>query len=168
MKQIYKVNNSKGVISLFSGQWSRITTIKPLLALFAFLIIGAWNTEAWGNTVTTNSSSDDISNNKIVLSGSHATFTISGDNNIGWNGVNYTLGSVSKGKTKNFTISWTKNSGCTINVTGITFEITGYTSNAFETGSLKASFNGSTKSVGNLLGGMTSFGTTNSSFSSGA
>ena len=53
MKQIYKVNNSQGVISLFSGQWSRITTVKPLLALFAFLIIGAWSSEAWGDYYTT-------------------------------------------------------------------------------------------------------------------
>ena len=148
---------------------SRISTRLHLLTMLIVLMIGLFgvNEKAWGNSVSTKGSSDDISDNKIVLSGKHATFTISGDNSIGWNGINYTLGGVTKGKTKNFSISWTKDDDCTISVTGITFEITGYTSNALETGSLKASFNGSTKSVGNLIGGMTSFGTTNSSFSNG-
>ena len=138
---------------------------KLLFTVLTLLILGVAN--AWGNSVSTNSSSDDISNNKIVLKGNHATFTISGGNNIGWNYVNYTLGSVAKNSSKEFTISWTCDNDCSIEVTGITFDITGYTSNLTEKSSLKASFNGETQNVGDLWGGMTSFGETNTTFSSG-
>ena len=55
MKQIYMVNNVisrewTGIAPTMPRVWSRIGTIKPLLALFAFLIIGAWSSEAWGYT----------------------------------------------------------------------------------------------------------------------
>lgn len=48
MKNFYLVNRSRDVISLWSGLKSRITSIKPALALLALLTVGAWSSEAWG------------------------------------------------------------------------------------------------------------------------
>ncbi|MBR0296196.1 MAG: hypothetical protein IJQ95_02235 [Paludibacteraceae bacterium] len=50
-----------------------------------------------------------------------------------------------------------------IKVTNISVDVTGYTALAWETSSLKANFNGTTKNVGNLLGGMTNMSAANAS-----
>ena len=52
MKNFYLVNRSQDVISLLSGLKSRITSIKPALALLALLTVGAWSVPAWGKTWT--------------------------------------------------------------------------------------------------------------------
>lgn len=48
MKKIYMLNNSNGVIGLFLGLKSRISTRKPLLTLVMILMLGAWSVPAWG------------------------------------------------------------------------------------------------------------------------
>lgn len=50
MKQIFMLNNSQGVIGLFLGLKSRITSTKPLLTMLLMLVLGGWNSEAWGQT----------------------------------------------------------------------------------------------------------------------
>lgn len=45
MENLYKVNNSKGVIGLISGLKSRITSTKPVLTLMLMLMVGVGN--AW-------------------------------------------------------------------------------------------------------------------------
>lgn len=51
MKQFTQVNNSKGLISLFLGLKSRITSTKPLLTMLALLMVCLFgvNEEAWGS-----------------------------------------------------------------------------------------------------------------------
>ena len=52
MKKIYMLNNSQGVIGLFLGLKSRITSTKPLLTMLALLMVCLFgvNESAWGNT----------------------------------------------------------------------------------------------------------------------
>lgn len=48
MKQFTQVNNSKGLIRTLVGLKSRITLTYPLLTMLFMLVLGGWNSEAWG------------------------------------------------------------------------------------------------------------------------
>lgn len=137
--------------------------VKVCILIFSMLSI---NLPAWGNSVSSKNSSEDVKNGKVVLEGNHATFTFAASGKtISHNGINYTGFSVSKNNTLDCTFSWTynPNPGVSIKVTNISVDVTGYTALAWETSSLRASFNGTTKNVGNLLGGMTNMSAANAS-----
>lgn len=77
MKQIYMVNNVisrewTGIAPTMPRVWSRIGTIKPLLALFALLIIGAWSSEVWGKT----ESRTWQASTKVTATGGQATVRV--------------------------------------------------------------------------------------------
>ena len=163
------LNNSQGVIGLLLGLKSRISTRKPLLTMFALLVVCLFgvNESAWGNTASTNRSGDDVNNGKIVIYGPHANFTLAASgHSIGYVGSpthHYSLGNVSSGNPRNCTFTWEANGGCSIKVTNIKFGVRGYTASAFRTDRMKAKFNGTEKSVGSIVTSLTSFDETNNS-----
>lgn len=137
--------------------------VKVCILIFSMLSV---NLTAWGNSVSSQNSSADVKNGKIVMEGNHATFTFAASGKtISHNRINYTGFSVSRKNSLECTFSWTynPNPGVSIKVTNISVDVTGYTALAWETSSLRANFNGTTKNVGNLLGGMTNMSAANAS-----
>ncbi len=179
MRKFTQVNN------MISREWtgngsgmnrvkSRITTGNSLFTMLIVLMISLFgvNESAWGNSVSSANSSNDVKNGKIVMSGNHATFTFtaSGTNisNAGWPTYTYELGSIEHGKTKECTFTWESNGGCSIKVTKIEFGVRGYTSNIGRTDEMKAVFNSTTKNIGSIGTTYTTFSETNNNgFSSG-
>ena len=145
-------------------------TIRPFrVAILAVLLVfvAGWNSEVWGNTAATNKSGNDVSGGKIVISGNHATFTLSAAGHsieyVGSPTHHYSLGNVSSGNPRNCTFTWEANGGCSIKVTNIKFGVRGYTPLATRTGRMKAKFNGTEKSVGSIGTSLTNFNETNNS-----
>ena len=145
-------------------------TIRPFrVAILAVLLlfVAGWNSEVLGNTAATNKSGNDVSGGKIVISGNHATFTLSAaGHSIGYVGSpthHYSLGNVSSGNPRNCTFTWKANGGCSIKVTNIKFGVRGYTPSVFRTDRMKAKFNGTEKSVGSIGTSLTNFDETNNS-----
>ncbi len=146
--------------------------IFTLFTLLFLLVFGGWSSLAWGNSVSSANSSEDVIDGKIVMSGNHATFTFTASgkaiSNAGWPTYTYELGSIEHGKTRECTFTWEPNEGCSIKVTKIEFGVRGYTSNALRTGEMKAVFNGTTKDIGSIVTNYTTFSETNNKgFSSG-
>lgn len=141
----------------------------PLFTLVMILMLGAWSVPAWGNSVSSANSGDDVENGNIVMRGKHATFTFAASGTTISRGLTaYDLGSIDHGGTKTCTFTWSANSGCSIKVTKIEFGVRGYTSNIGKTGEMQATFNGETKSIGSIVTTLTPFSATNNNgFSSG-
>ena len=112
MKQIDSVNTSYGFLRTLSGLKSRIHTCLPVLTMLMMLMVGVGN--AWGNTAKIEGSS--FKDNR-AWSGSHASFSIAGGS------YNSTLKSLDISGNMNYTITWTRNTGCDITVTGIKCKI---------------------------------------------
>ena len=154
MKKIYMLNNSQGVIGLFLGLKSRITSTKPLLTMLFMLVLGGWNSEAWGN-------SKSYSGGGLNTSGSwglnHGSFTISGGS---YTSDEWKLCSLNKNNTETFNIGWSCNSGSDITITKITFAMLGY-----GTGSqVRAKFNNNEYvNIGNVVGSSTDVSISNPS-----
>lgn len=128
MKKVKKSNNSWDVLGMFSGAWSRILSFRSRIALvslslFALMMLGGFECEAWAYSVSSANSSTDVENGNIVLRTPHATFTFSGATSIYYyKSDGYALASdFGKGR-KNYSFTWTaKNSDCLIQVTRIAF-----------------------------------------------
>lgn len=135
---------------------------KSLLKILIFISALTLSISAWGNSVSSKNSSDDISGGKIVMYGNHAKFTFAASGkSISHNGSNYTGFSVGKNGNLDCSFSWEANGGVAIKVTNISVDVTGYTAALWETSKLKATFNGTTEDVGDLLGFMTNMSASN-------
>lgn len=130
-----------------------------LTILSALLGIG----QAWANTAATNKSGSDVTDGKIVISGNHATFTMTAEGHtieyVGGPTHHYSLGNLNKKGTssRNCIFTWQAENGCSIKVTKMKFGVRGYTPAAWYTGRMKAKFNGNEKSVGNIGTSLTFF-----------
>lgn len=135
---------------------------KSLLKILIFISALTLSISAWGNSVSSKNSSDDISGGKIVMYGNHAKFTFAASGkSISHNEINYTGFSVGKNGNLDCSFSWEANGGVAIKVTNISVDVTGYTAALWDTSKLKATFNGTTKNVGDLLGSMTNMSASN-------
>ncbi len=106
MKQIYKV-------------------IKTLLILTT-LTLGAWNSNAWGNTVSVSGSgfNNKLSNNVVTLGGNHVSFrfessSISYTKNILGSVTGIELATLDKGKSVSGNLKWTLNGGLTLAIQSV-------------------------------------------------
>ena len=94
--------------------------LKNIFTLLTILLLGSIN--AWGNSINISGSgfNGKVGNNVANLGGNHASFQMSGST-VEYSSTlkNVYLGSVNNNSSASFTISWTKNSGCTLNVTKI-------------------------------------------------
>lgn len=165
MKKIYMLNNSQGVIRTLVGLKSRITSTKPLLTMLFMLVLGGWNSAVWGNTAAS-TNNNGVSNNTLTIGGNHATFYLSGNPISVYKSKCYSLGTVNKSSTREYTLTWTANGGCAISVTGIAFKIQAYNSNALTSSDGTVVFNGKTTSAGTIGDGWTQISETGT-FNSG-
>ena len=97
-----------------------LLTIRPFrVAVLAVLLVfvGGWNSEVWGNTATISGAS--FKDNRSWTGNHVKSFTISGSNSS----YSSTLKALDIAANTNYTITWTKNSGCDITVTGIKCKI---------------------------------------------
>lgn len=139
--------------------------------IWLFLILGGFSVRAWGETVSSANSGDDVKNNKIVMTNSdHVSFTFAMDDydisNAGWPTYQYFLGKFSGKKYGTFT--WSVDAGYAVKVTNIAFKLRGYSSAAWDSDDLEATFNGTNKEIGTNGTGLTSFSESNASgFTSG-
>ena len=95
-------------------------TIRPFrVAILAVLLVfvGSWNSEVLGNTATISGAS--FKDNRSWTGNHVKSFTISGSNSS----YSSTLKALDIAANTNYTITWTKNSGCDITVTGIKCKI---------------------------------------------
>ena len=146
--------------TLFNKSTKTSVLTKFFLILLTLLSLGI--PSAWGNSVSSANSSSDISGGKIVMKGNHATFTFGAtdSHSISYAGgvtSAYKLGQLDHNTSRNFTFTWSANSGCTIKVTNISFDIRAYSSRE----EMKATFNGETKTINNILGSNKSFSASN-------
>ncbi len=93
-----------------------------IVAVAAMLLLGGWNTQAWGNTLNVSGTGfkDKVSSNVATLGGNHVSFKFSGST-VEYSSTfkNVYLGSIDNNSSSSYTISWTKNSDCTLNITKI-------------------------------------------------
>ena len=105
------------IVSLYSRNW---LVIAPMLFV-AFGLFGV-NEEAWGNTLNVSGTGfkDIVSSNVATLGGNHVSFKFSGST-VEYSSTlkNVYLGSINNNSSGVYTISWTRNSGCTLNITKI-------------------------------------------------
>lgn len=132
-------------------------TIIRILVLALMML--SWGVETRANSVASTSGSHDkdIRNGKVVLTGKHATFTLSGTEDIQYKSRfgaldidAYDLCRVSYNSSKYLTLSWEVDEGYTIKVTKISFWMRAYISNLAKVGSGKVVFNGQTKKAGSI------------------
>lgn len=145
-----------------------LLTIRPFrVAILAVLLlfVGGWNSEVWGNTATS-TNKDGVSSNVLTIGGNHATFYFSGNPLSVYKSKCYSLGTVNKNSTREYTLTWTANGGCAISVTGIAFKIQAYNSNALTSSDGTVVFNGKTTSAGTIGDGWTQISETGT-FNSG-
>lgn len=133
-----------------------------LVCLF-LLVFGGLNSEVWGNTASSKNSSDDVQGGKIVMGGSHATFTFESkdSHSISYTGgvtTAYQLGQLDHNSSRTFKFTWNANSGCGIKVTNISFGTRAYSAKE----EMYATFNGESKKINNVVGSNTSFSASNS------
>jgi len=92
------------------------------ITVLVFITAGAWSVNAWGNTLTVSGTGFDkkVSSNVATLDGNHVSFTFAGST-VEYSSTlkNVYLGSVGNNSSATYTFSWTKNSGCTLNITKI-------------------------------------------------
>ena len=116
-----------------------------LFCLLAFM--GMSTQQAWGNTTEQSGSAwNNIKSNTVTWDGSHVTFKIAGSS------MSYgsTLKCLELSKDVSYTVSWTVNTGCTINVTSVAAKIGNSIMSSFTAyvGSQSETVNGwSTKTV---------------------
>ena len=97
---------------------------------------------------------DDVKGGDIVIEGPHATFTISGDDDIYYytggscGDDGYFLASIDKEQSKTYTLSWTCDESCMIEVTNISFWAKAYNWSTARTSKARIIFNGKNKPVG--------------------
>ena len=108
----------------------------------------------WKPGASSENNNDDVSDGKIVINGPHATFTIAGptdiyyytDGSCGDDG--YFLASIDKEQSKTYTLSWSCDPSCTIEVTKISFWAKAYNWATGRASKAKVIFNEKTTSVG--------------------
>lgn len=143
-------------------------TIRPFrVAILAVLLVfvGGWNSEVLGNTATS-TNNNGVSSNVLTIGGNHANFYFSGNPLSVYKNKCYSLGTVNKNSTREYTLTWTANSGCAISVTGIAFKIQAYNTNALTSRDGTVEFNGKTTSAGTIGDGWTKISETGT-FNSG-
>lgn len=89
MKKVKKSNNSWDVLGMFSGAWSRILSFRSRIALvslslFALLLMGGFECEAWAATVTFDgtgnwSTTEKYAPDSFKIAASHVTFSLTKD-----------------------------------------------------------------------------------------
>lgn len=108
----------------------------------------------WKPGASSENNNDDVSDGKIVINGPHATFTIAGPTDIYYytggscGDDGYFLASIDPNDSKSYTLSWTCDAGCTIEVTKISFWGKAYNWAAGRASKAKMIFNSTTKNVG--------------------
>lgn len=108
----------------------------------------------WKPGVSSVNNSSDVSDGKIVLNGPHATFTISGANELSYytegscGDDGYLLGTIEKEESARYTWSWSSDDCTTIEVTNIAFWGKAYNWAAGRASTAKMLFNGKTTNVG--------------------
>lgn len=158
MVRVLSRNGSRNSRHSLDSILSRICLVSLIL-----IVLGGFTTEVWGNTVGSANSSSDVQNGKIVMGGNHATFTFGAtdSHSISYTGgvTNaYKLGQLDHNSSRNFTFTWSGNSGCTVKVTNISFDIRAYSSSE----EMMASFYGDgPRRINNLVGGNESFSASN-------
>lgn len=135
-----------------------------LISLF-LILMGGWSSEVLGNTATS-TNKDGVSSNVLTIGGNHATFYFSGNPLSVYKSKCYSLGTVNKNSTREYTLTWTANDGCAISVTGIAFKIQAYNTNALTSSDGTVVFNGKTTSAGTIGDGWTQISETGT-FNSG-
>lgn len=108
----------------------------------------------WKPGASSENNNDDVSDGKIVINGPHAAFTIAGptdiyyytDGSCGDDG--YFLASIDEEQSKTYTLSWSCDPSCTIEVTKISFWAKAYNWATGRASKAKVIFNEKTTSVG--------------------
>ena len=158
MKIFTQVNNSRDVMSMFSGLKSRIDSLYSrnwtIIAPMLFVVFGLFgvNENAWGNST---SYSGTGLNKNGSWSLNHGTFTISGGSYVD---NEWKLCSLNKNNTQTFNIGWSSNEGTSITVTNITFSMLGYGTSS----QVRAKFTGQNyKNIGSTIGATTNVSISN-------
>ena len=118
-----------------------------LTIIFALLGIS----QAWGNTAQSINNSSGMSDGKIVMHGNHATFYLAGSPLDAEDGnERFSLGTLSKSSSNDYTLTWTVDEGCNIAVTNIAFKMRAYNSSALTSKDGRVILNGHETSVGTI------------------